>query len=163
MKKLDKNNVRSHHRIVFLFVLCAFLVSCLGWILEKPTVVLREVILNPRSLKETNILLGLDVQNPNRLDLSLKSFEYTIHLNNEEIGNGRLEKEFLLPSSSVTRVQAPVVAKFKDLGGSLKAIITGDNLPYKIEGKADVKTALGSLSFPFSKEGQINLKMNIGK
>ena len=163
MEKLDKHNVRSHHRIVFLFVLSAFLASCLGWILEKPTVVLREVILSPRSLQETDILLGLEVQNPNRLDLTLKSFEYTIHLNKEEIGNGRLEKEFLLPSSCVTRIQATVTAKFKNLSGSLKAIITGDNLPYKIEGKADLKTALGSLSFPFSKEGHINLKMKIRK
>jgi LEA14-like dessication related protein len=105
-----------------------------------------------------NLLLGLDVQNPNRFDLTLKSFEYTIYLNSEEIGNGRLEKELLIPSSSITRVQVPVVAKFKDLGGSLKTIITGDDLPYKIEGKTDIKTAFGCLNFPFSKEGHINLK-----
>jgi LEA14-like dessication related protein len=163
MKKLNQSKVGTHYRILLLFAISVFLVSCLGWILEKPSFVLREVILSPRSLKETNLLLGLEVQNPNRLDLTLTSFEYTVSLNNEEIGNGRLEKEFLIPSSSVTRVQAPVVAKFKDLGGSLKAIISGDNLPYKIEGKADIKTALGNLSFPFSKEGHINLRINTGK
>jgi hypothetical protein len=41
------------------------------------------------------------------------------------------------------------------LGGSVKSIITGAGLPYKIEGKADVKTAIGSLKFPFSKEGRL--------
>jgi LEA14-like dessication related protein len=81
-----------------------------------------------------------------------------VYLNNEEIGNGRLEKELLISSSSVTRVKAPVVAKFKDLGESLEAIITGDDLPYKIEGKAGIKTAFGCLNFPFSKEGRIDLK-----
>jgi len=105
-----------------------------------------------------NLLLGIEVQNPNRFDLTLKSFEYTVYLNNEEIGNGRLEKELLIPSSSITRIQAPVVAKFKDLGGSLKTIITSDDLPYKIEGKTDIKTAFGCLTFPCSKEGHINLK-----
>jgi LEA14-like dessication related protein len=105
-----------------------------------------------------NLLLGLDVQNPNRFDLTLKSFEYTVYLNNKEIGNGRLEKELLIPSSSTTQVQVPVGAKFKDLGGSLKTIITSDDLPYKIEGKADIKTAFGCLNFPFLKEGHINLK-----
>jgi LEA14-like dessication related protein len=155
--------MRTHHRILFLFTLSIFLASCLSWIIEKPSFVLREITLSPRSLKETNLLLGLEVQNPNRLDLTLKSFEYTVSLNNEEIGNGRLEKELLIPSSSITRLQAPVVAKFKDLGGSLKAIITGDDVPYKIEGKADVKTAFGSLSFQFSKEGHINLRINTGK
>ena len=144
--------------LINLFALSVLLVSCLSWILEKPSFVLREIILRPRSFTEMNLLLGLEVQNPNRFDLTLKSFEYTVYLNNEEIGNGRLEKELLIPSSSITRVQVPVVAKFKDLGGSLKTIITGDELPYKIEGKTDIKTAFGGLNFPFSKEGRINLK-----
>jgi LEA14-like dessication related protein len=144
--------------LISIFALSILLVSCLSWILEKPSFVLREIILRPRSFTEMNLLLGLDVQNPNRFDLTLKSFEYTIYLNSEEIGNGRLEKELLIPSSSITRVQVPVVAKFKDLGGSLKTIITGDDLPYKIEGKTDIKTAFGCLNFPFSKEGHINLK-----
>ena len=118
---------------------------------------LRGIILSPRSSTEMNLLLNLEVQNPNRFDLTLKSFEYAFYLKGEEIGNGRLEKEILLPSSSTAQVQVPILAKFKDLGGILKAVFTGSDLPYKIEGKADVGMALGILNFPFSKEGQINL------
>ncbi|MBI4634184.1 MAG: LEA type 2 family protein [Deltaproteobacteria bacterium] len=153
MKKL-----RTPYRIVLPVAVSLLLASCLSWILEKPSFVLREITLSPRSFTEMNLFLGLDVQNPNRFDLALKSFEYTVYLNNEEIGNGRLEKELLIPSSSTTRVRAPVVAKFKDLGGSLKTIMSGDDVHYKIEGKADIKTTVGSLRFPFSKEGRINLK-----
>lgn len=163
MKKLNKKNARAHHSIVCVFALSLFLVSCVSWFLEKPSFVLREIILSPRSFAEMNLLLGLDVQNPNRFDLTLKSFGYTIYLNNKEIGNGSLERELLIPSSSTTRLQAPVVAKFKDMGGSLKTIITSDDVPYKIEGKADVKTAFGSLDFLFSKEGRINLRITMGK
>jgi LEA14-like dessication related protein len=158
IKKLNKKNVRTHYRILFLFILPLFLVSCLGWILEKPSFVLREITLSPRSLIEMNLLLGLDVQNPNRFDLTLKSFEYTLYLNNEEIGKGRLEKEILIPSSSIAGVEAPVAASFKNLGGSLMSIIagfTGKDVSYKIEGKAEVKTFFGSFNFPFSKEGRI--------
>ena len=161
---LDTQNPSSYTHtvkklcLISLFALSLLLVSCLSWILEKPSFVLREIILRPRLFTEMNLLLGLEVQNPNRFDITLKSFEYTVYLNNEEIGNGRLEKELLIPSSSTTRVQVPVVAKFKDLGGSLKTIIAGDDLPYKIEGKTDIKTAFGCLNFPFSKEGHINLK-----
>jgi LEA14-like dessication related protein len=127
--------------------------------MEKPSFVIREIILSPSSFTEANLLIGLDVQNPNRFDLTLKSFEYVLFLDNEEIGTGRLDKEILVPSSSTTQVQVSVVAKFKDLGGSLKTIITGHDLPYKIEGKASVKTAFGSRSFPFSKDGRIKLKI----
>ena len=158
MKKLNQKKASTHCKILFLCAFSIFLVSCVSWILEKPSFVLRGVSISPRSFTEMNLLIGLDVQNPNRFDLTLKSFECTIYLKNEEIGKGRLENEILIPSSSTTRIQVPIDAKFKDLGGSLKVILTGGDLPYKIEGKADVRTAFGSLNFPFSKEGPINLK-----
>ena len=158
MKKFYQKKVRIHCRILFLFAFSIFLMSCLNWILEKPSFTLRGVILSPISFTKMNLLLDLDVQNPNNFDLTLKSFGYTVYLKNEEIGNGRLEKELLIPSSSTTQIRVPLVAKFKDLSGSLKAIFTGDDLPYKIEGTADFSTVFGSLNFPFSREGRINLK-----
>lgn len=158
MKKLNQKKVRTHCRILFLCAFSIFLISCLSWILEKPSFVLRGVILSPRSFTEMNLLIDLEVQNPNRFDLTLKSFECTVYLKNEEIGKGRLENELLIPSSSTTQIQVPIEVKFKDLGGSLKAVFTGSNLPYRIEGKADVRTAFGSLNFTFSKEGPTNLE-----
>lgn len=153
MKK--SNRVRALRGLLFVLILSLFLVSCLSWILEKPSFILREIALNPRSLTEIQLLLSLDVQNPNRFDMTLRSFEYTIYLGNEEVGSGRLEKELLVPSSSITRVQAPVAAKFKNLGGSVMSMITGNGLPYKIEGKADVKTVIGSVTFTFANEGRL--------
>jgi LEA14-like dessication related protein len=156
MKDLDAKKWMANLCILFLLTLSICLVSCLDWIMEKPSFVLREIILSPSSLTEANLLIGLDVQNPNRFDLTLKSFEYVLFLDNKEIGTGRLEKEILVPSSSTTRVQVSVAAKFKDLGGSLKTIITGRDLPYKIEGKASVKTTFGSRDFILSKDGRTN-------
>jgi LEA14-like dessication related protein len=157
MKKLGHRKVVTPCSILFLCGFSILLMSCLSWILEKPSFVLRGVTVSPRSFTEMNLLIGLDVQNPNRFDLTLKSFECTIYLNKEEIGKGSLEKELLIPSASTTQIQVPVDVKFKDLGGSLKAIFTGGDLPYKIEGQADVRTAFGSLKFPFSKEGRTGL------
>ena len=139
--------------ILFLLTLSICLVSCVNWIMEKPSFVLREIILRPSSFTEANLLIGLDVQNPNRFDLTLKSFEYVLFLDDKEIGTGRLEKEIVVPSSSTTQVQVSVVAKFKDLGGSLKTIIAGRDLPYKIEGKATIGTIFGSRDFILSRDG----------
>ena len=150
--------VRTHYRILLLCGFSIFLMSCLSWILEEPSFVLRRVILSPRSFTEMNLLIGLDVQNPNRFDLTLKSFECTAYLKNEEIGKGRMENEFLIAASSTTQIQVPIDVRFRNLGGILKTIFTGGDLPYKIEGKADVRTAFGRLNFPFSKEGSTNLE-----
>ncbi len=144
--------------IVSLLVLTLFLVSCLGWIFEKPVIVLREVSLGTLSFTEMKLLLGLDVQNSNRFDMTLKTFEYTAYLNNEKIGTGRLEQEIRVPSASTTRVQAPIAASFKNLSGSLKTLVaglTGKEIPYKIEGKARIQTIFGGIDYPFSKEGFI--------
>ncbi|MGZ6237583.1 MAG: LEA type 2 family protein [Syntrophales bacterium] len=142
--------------ILFLLTISICLVSCLNWIMEKPSFVLREIILRPSSLTEANLFIGLDVQNPNRFDLTLKSFEYVLFLDNKEIGTGHLEKEILIPSSSTTQVQVSVIAKFKDVGGILKTIIAGHDLPYKVEGRASIKTTFGSRDFLLSKDGRTN-------
>jgi LEA14-like dessication related protein len=130
------------------------LTSCLNRIIEEPSFVLREIILKPSSLTEANLLIGLKVQNPNRFALTLKSFEYTLYLDDKEIGTGHLEKEILVPSLSTTQVEVSVVAKFKDLSGILKTIISGHDLPYKIEGKASIGTTFGSRDFSLSKDGR---------
>ncbi|MGV8059820.1 MAG: LEA type 2 family protein [Smithellaceae bacterium] len=156
MKKFYQKKVRAYCRILFLMAFSFLLMSCLSWIMEAPSFALRGITLRPLSFTEVNLLFDLEVQNPNNFNLTFKSFEYTIYLKNEEIGNGRLEKELLVPSSSTTRIQVPVVARFKNLSGSLKAVLTEGELPYKIEGKAEVGTVLGSRKFPFSNEGRIN-------
>jgi LEA14-like dessication related protein len=158
MKRWNEKKVLVHLKVVIVLVLSFFLVSCLGWILEKPSFVVREITLSPRSFTEMNLLLGFEVQNQNRFDITLKSFDYTLFLKNEVIGSGHLEKAVLIPSSSTTTLQAPVVATFKDLGGSLKAVITGDELLYRIDAKVEIGTSFGSHIFSFSKEDRINSK-----
>jgi len=159
MKKTSRGKKNVRGRLLLLLSLSIFLTSCLSWFLEKPFITVREIRLSPRSLLEMNLVLGIEVQNPNRLDVTVTSFEYTLRLNNEEIGTGRLEKELYVPAASTIQVQAPVAASFKNLGGSLKSILTGSDLPYKVEGTIGIKTVFGSMSFPLSKEGLIHLKM----
>jgi LEA14-like dessication related protein len=142
---------------IIIFALSIGLASCLNWVIEKPSLIIREITIRPHSFTEINLLIGLDIRNPNRFDLTLKSFKYTIYLNNEEFGQRSLENELLLHSLSVTQAQLPLVAKLQKLG-NLKAIITGQDLPYKIEGTADVKTAIGHSNFTFSQEGNVNLR-----
>jgi LEA14-like dessication related protein len=144
-----------HCRILFLLAFSICLMSCANWILENPSFTLRRVSISPVSFTETNLLLDLDVQNSNRFDLTLQSFECGIYLKNAEIGNGRLEKEVLIPSSSTTQIQVPLVVNFKDLSGFMKVIFTEHDLPYKIEGNANISSVFGSHNFPFSKEGSI--------
>ncbi|MEN6621434.1 MAG: LEA type 2 family protein [Smithella sp.] len=155
---MNSRKIRNYYKIFLTLVLLFFLTSCLSWIMEVPSFTIRGVTLRPVSFTGMSLLLDIDVRNPNFFDLKFKSFEYTVYLKNEPIGNGSLDNELLIPSSSTTRIKVPLSAQFKDLSGSLKAILTEKDLPYKISGKVTVKTLFGSRQFDFSNEGQINLK-----
>lgn len=142
--------------LIILGGLCLLLSSCAGWIMEEPSVQLRRVSLHPRSLTEIHLILELDVQNPNRFDLTIQSLQYKLFLNEREIGSGRLEKEVRIPADSAARVQAPVTAGFKNWNESLRAVIADKDIPYRIEGEANVRTIFGSITYPFSRGGKID-------
>ncbi len=148
---------RGTRRIVIaaLCILCVLFTGCLGWILEKPTFVVREISLKPRSLAEMELRLGIEVHNPNRFDLTLTSLDYTIFIEDRKIGECRLEQTFRIPSASTTTIRAPLSVRFKDLGGGVRAILTGGEIPYRIEGSAGIKTVFGSGTFPFTKDGRL--------
>ena len=150
--------LRTHSCLLLLCAFAIFLTSCVSWLMEKPSFVLRRITVSPLSFTEMNLLVELEVQNANRFDLTLRSFECTIYLEEAAIGKGSLQKEILVPSLLITRMEVPIGVKLKDLGGSLKALLTGGALPpYRIEGVADVGTVFGSFKIPFSEEKPIRL------
>lgn len=151
--------MKCRGKILFLFLsLFLVLASCLNWFLEKPTFTPKEVAITRLSSTEMNILFGIEVQNPNSFDIKLKALEYTIYINDQEVGKGRLDKEALVAKSSATLVQVPLQASFKNLGVPLGFALSGKDLLYRIEGVAIIKASLGTATFPFSKTGEIKLK-----
>lgn len=155
-----KNNSqqRLYNAVLLVFVLCFFLASCINLVIEKPSFIIRGISINLHSFTEANLIVDIDVKNINRFDLTLTSLEYTIYLNNEEIGSGRLKNDVFIPSSSTTNIHAPLTFNFGNLSKNLNFVFSNIDLPYKIDGKANVKTTFGSIVFPFSKKGNINLK-----
>jgi LEA14-like dessication related protein len=145
-------------RKILTLGLFLFLSSCLGWFFEKPTFVLKEVAITRFSLTEIHFLFGIEVQNPNSFDLKLKGLEYSVYLNEKEVGKGRLEKEVQIPKSSSTMVQIPLATDFRGLGNPLQFVLSGKDLQYKFEGVAIIKASLGTSTIPFSKSGEIKIK-----
>lgn len=138
-----------------LLVVPLLLASCLNLILKQPTFVVREITLQPRSLTEMNLRIGIETYNPNRFDLTLTSLDYAVYLDGRKVGAGRLEKECRIAARSATRVEAPLDVRLTELGGGLLSILTDGDAPYRIEGNAEIRTAFGSGTFPFSREGRL--------
>jgi LEA14-like dessication related protein len=141
----------------FLFFLFA-LTSCLGWFLEKPNFTLTEILVTHLSPQEVHLLFGIQVQNPNSFDLKIQSMEYMIYLNDRKTAEGRMDQEVEIKKFSSTLIQIPLQAKLSSLGNVLGAVLTKQNLRYKIDAAVVVKAGWGRATLPFSKSGEINIK-----
>ncbi len=140
-------------------LLCALLLAgCAGLFFEEPVITLKEIHVQQLSLTDASLVFVAEIRNPNGYELRLKSLDYTVHLNNRETGGGSLQKEISVPASSSAPVEIPVTARFGSLGGVAKMYLTGQELAYRIEGKALVKAGLFDRTFPFARTGVISPK-----
>jgi len=148
------------HRRDLTIVLLGTLIfaGCAGLFFEEPVITLKEIHVQQISLTDASLMFVAEIQNPNGYDLRLKSLSYTVYLNDRETGSGSLQKEISVPASSVGQVEIPVSARFGSLGDIAKMYFTGQELPYRIEGKALVKAGLFDRNFPFSRTGTLSSK-----
>jgi LEA14-like dessication related protein len=144
-------------KILILFSVFS-LPSCLGWFLEKPTFVLKEISVTQFSPLEVDLQFGIEVQNPNRFDLKLRSLEYVAILNDREVGHGQTQTGVTIAQLSSSLVQIPLQADLGNFGPVVTALLTGQPLKYKIKGSAVVEASLGKATLPFSKSGEIKIK-----
>jgi LEA14-like dessication related protein len=148
-----------HLRNLTLFLAGALLLAgCAGLFFEEPTITLKEIHVRQLSFTDASLVFVAEIRNPNRYELQLKSLDYTVHLNDREAGSGSLQKEISVPASSSTPVEIPVSASFGSLGAVAKLYLSGQELPYRIEGKALVKAGLIDRTFPFSRTGTLSTK-----
>jgi len=148
------------HRRDLITVLLGVLVvaGCAGLFFEEPVITLKEIHVQQLSLTDASLILVAEIQNPNRYELRLKSLNYVVHLNNREAGSGFLQKEISVPAASAVSVEIPVSARFGSLGDIARMYFTGQDLSYRIEGKALVKAGLFDRNFPFSHSGNLSAK-----
>ena len=147
------------HRRNVTILLCVLLITgCAGLFFEEPTIILKEIHVRQISLTDASIVFVAEIQNPNSYDLRLKSLDYTVLLSGQEAGDGSLQKEIPVPASSSVTVEIPVSARFGGLGGIARMYISGQEIPYRLEGNALVKAGLFDRTFPFSRTGTLSRK-----
>jgi len=140
-----------------------FLTSCLSYFIEQPTFTLRDVAINAISLTETQLILGLDVQNPNRYDLELNRLEFEIYIQDKKLGRGWLQNRVTIRKAGTSYMRIPVTVSHENIERLLTLVIAGRDVPYKLAGKARVKAGyVGAMEIPFSTEALLNLNRSFG-
>ncbi len=139
--------------LMCLLCLCA---SCMQWLLETPTFMLKNVTVTSLGPATIQLTLGIEVYNPNRCSLTLKALDFKLFLTDREIGSGSLTKaSVVIPARSSTVLDVSVSAGYRDVSAYLGEALSGATLPYRFEGKAKVEVGPLPATVPFSKEGRI--------
>jgi len=142
---------------VGILMLCSSLWSC-SWFVEKPTFQVNGISLSLRSMTTLNGTITVAVHNPNFYDLTLSGVEYRIKLGDKSLAEGISQENIKIPGKTQTDIKIPLHAEFSNIGPVFKMYISGQDVPYEIEGTVYIKVLWMDLLVPFSKEGELNIR-----
>lgn len=122
---------------------------------ERPVVTLRELQLEDVSIKKLDVLLVLDVKNPNDVPLELATLSYGLSIEGHEVATGERTMGVTLRAASTDEVRVPVSVSYKDLGSIAAKVIANEAFGYEVHGVAGLDTPVGVLDFPFARMGRV--------
>lgn len=122
---------------------------------EQPKVALRELQLEDVSIKKLDVVLVLDVENPNDVPLELATLSYGLKIEGHEVARGARPMGVTLRASSTDEVRVPVSVSYKDLGSIAAKVIANEAFGYEVTGVAGLDTPIGVLDFPFARKGRV--------
>jgi LEA14-like dessication related protein len=152
--------VRTALQGVLFTLAAALLAACaLAPHLQTPQLALVRVQLQGSDLWTQHLLLRIRVDNPNDRELSVRSIEFTLEVEGQQLASGESAASFVVPARGSTEFDTNVSA---NLAGTLMTLLArGGGVPqsvtYRLAGK--VSLAGGLLrTLPFEQEGTVKLQ-----
>ncbi|MGQ0508826.1 MAG: LEA type 2 family protein [Myxococcaceae bacterium] len=136
---------------------CAQLNKFLSSTFKKPTLNFKSAQLLEASLSGATVNLIYELNNPNPLGLSLAQVDYAFFVEGKQLVAGRPPNGLQIGAQKKTDLAFPTSVKFADLAQSLQTFLTKDRAKYRAEGTLGIKTPIGVISFPLSKEGEFEV------
>lgn len=93
--------------------------------------------------------IRLKVDNPSWLSATISKIDYTLLINEKELGMGSSEGNFRIEKESTSFVDLPVDMAFGDISGVLFSVVTKGKLKYQLRGTATFDTFAGNVDYPF--------------
>lgn len=132
---------------------CAALQNLLKGAFKKPTLTFKTARLSSASLSDATVDLVYEVNNPNSFGLDLASVDYSFFVEGKQVVAGKPKKGLSLKKNGKSELVFPANVKFADIAPVVETFLNKDKAAYKAEGSVGIKTPIGVLNFPLSKEG----------
>ncbi len=132
---------------------CAALQNLLKGAFKKPSLTFKTARLSSASLSDATVDLVYEVNNPNGFGLDLASVDYSFFVEGKQVVAGKPKKGLSLKSNGKSELVFPANVKFADIVPVVETFLNKDQAAYKAQGSVGIKTPIGVLNFPLSKEG----------
>lgn len=154
-------NTRSSQRGIFLSILFSFLAVLWAGLsaqaYENPEVIVKKVrIILVTS--EAILLEGtLEIVNPNNLGLRFSGYDYQLKVEGQRLITGQSDRPFEIGAQKRSLIALPATIRFDDLSAMLEKDLFSGDIVYLLSGTVHLKSWIGTVDYPFSHEGTLNL------
>lgn len=127
---------------------------------KVPKISVSNIELGKMDFKTANVILTLDVENPNTFDVDITSLIYDINVAGSTWAKSSLKKTVALKNSTHSQIAIPIKLNIWDMGGSVLESLTKQKpLSYNVTGNMAVNTDLPlfrEIKFPFDYSANVN-------
>ncbi|MCG7871407.1 MAG: LEA type 2 family protein [Candidatus Thiodiazotropha lotti] len=128
---------------------------------KLPDVRVSRIDVQRLSLQAIDLMLELEVENPNRFALMLQRLDYQFKLNGIDVGQGAAAQTLNVDKLGKGRVHLPLSLDLQKAGSGLySALVGGRGLSYELSGMLDATgdtPIIGDIKIPLDKQGRFNL------
>jgi LEA14-like dessication related protein len=136
---------------------CAALQRLFEGAFQRPTLTFRRADLQNVTMGSAAMNLVWNLENPNRLGLSLAEVDYTFFVEDKQVVAGRPRGGLQIPANGARELVFPAEFKFQELAPALQAFLTRDVANWRAEGSIGVDTPIGILRLPLRRSGQFEV------
>jgi LEA14-like dessication related protein len=131
----------------------ALLLATCGPVVRAPEVRLESI--NVTAGEQT--VVGLDIINPNRFPLHVRSVDYEVSIGNRLCGRGQRSGALLLDARDTTTAYFPLAIDYAELLKSIPTLFA-DSVAFSVKGNYVVSTIVGRRRFGFDGERKVAVK-----
>jgi LEA14-like dessication related protein len=145
----------------------AFFVAGCAVFVKEPRVTIADVRVVSLGLAGGTARVELEVDNPNRFDLSVRTLSYRMEVAEGPASPGgeerwirlaeeeEVEREILAPARQTVRVEVPVAFEYRALGAAVRSLLLDGEVRYRVQGAVRVLGPVGEHRLPFGSNGRM--------
>ncbi len=154
--QLSRHQVRTASAWTALTVI-AIATSCASFArgaFKEPVVNLKQVMVTGLGLTGGSVDVALSIYNPNGYKLQALAMTYQVDVDSTPLGNGSLDKLFVVQAGDSSIVHLPVSFTYAGLGAAGRSMLNAGAINYRVHGNFTVGTPVGNFTRPYDQKGR---------